>query len=102
VKNFGAERLDLFLAQGQRARDVFIPGGILGDESATSNQIAIVGEVFVLAKPVDVAEEYSSGNTDERIFDPVKSRSDVDTRGTPASETRRLPYFASIFEFRLT
>lgn len=74
VEDFGAERLDFFLAESLLAGNVFIPGGILGNKRASSKQIAVIIQVLFAAKLVYIAEENSSRNSYQRILDSAVSK----------------------------
>jgi chloramphenicol 3-O-phosphotransferase len=71
MKDFIAQSVNLILAQGVVADDVFVPRRVLRDESALANGVAVSLQAFVFAKGVDVGKERPSRDADERVFDPA-------------------------------
>jgi hypothetical protein len=72
VEDLVAEGLDLLLGQGVGSGDVLIAGGVLGDESALADDVAIGLEAFVAAELVDIGEKGAAGDADEGVLDPAE------------------------------
>lgn len=71
MEDFVAKRFDVFLVQGLGACDVFVAGGILGDEGALANQMTIVVQVFVPTELIHLAEKKTARNPYQGILDPA-------------------------------
>lgn len=73
MEDFGAERLNLFLAECLRASNIFVSSGILGNKRSPSNEVAIVAKVLFAAEFIDIAEENSPRNPYQWILDSMEA-----------------------------